>query len=241
MATWITHLMIVDALLAKFPQLHRRGFCVGSIAPDCNVENADWTAFIPPREVTHWMRGERKQLHDCRAFYTERILPCPAAPASEEYAFLLGYYAHLLTDAAYQAFIRDAQRVRDLWQRIKADPILAAASAGCPETWDTVKRLIPKAVRAQEIAHIEAAYLQDHPDSTYLTEILPLQAFPDYLDMLPPGAIVRKIRVMGVIPPSTPDLHPIAVTAEELTGFVTATTALITAAFQEAHLLEPAP
>ena len=43
MASWVTHLMIADGVLARLPDLDRRGFCVGSIAPDCNVENADWT------------------------------------------------------------------------------------------------------------------------------------------------------------------------------------------------------
>ena len=60
MATWITHLMIADGLLERFPTLHRTGFCVGNIAPDCNIENEDWTQFIPSREITHWMQGEQK-------------------------------------------------------------------------------------------------------------------------------------------------------------------------------------
>lgn len=60
MATWVTHLIIADAVMNQFPKLDRRGFCVGNIAPDCNVENEDWTAFTPSREVTHWMQGERK-------------------------------------------------------------------------------------------------------------------------------------------------------------------------------------
>lgn len=46
MASWITQLMITD----------------------CNVENEGWTAFMPPREVTHWMHGERKKASDCDAF-----------------------------------------------------------------------------------------------------------------------------------------------------------------------------
>lgn len=54
MATWITHLMVADSVLQKLPWLDRRGFCVGNIAPDCNVENEDWTAFTPSREITHW-------------------------------------------------------------------------------------------------------------------------------------------------------------------------------------------
>jgi predicted acetyltransferase len=45
MATWITHLMIADGVLERISNLNKRGFCVGNIAPDCNVENEDWTAF----------------------------------------------------------------------------------------------------------------------------------------------------------------------------------------------------
>ena len=59
MATLVTHLMIADGVLERLPSLDRHGFCVGNLAPDCNVENEDWTAFTPPREVTHWMQGER--------------------------------------------------------------------------------------------------------------------------------------------------------------------------------------
>ncbi len=68
MATWITHLMIADGVLAHLPALHRCGFCVGNIAPDCNVENENWTAFTPAREVTHWMQGKRKTVADAGDF-----------------------------------------------------------------------------------------------------------------------------------------------------------------------------
>lgn len=236
MATWVTHLMIADAVLEALPQLHRRGFCVGSIAPDCNVENADWTAFTPPREVTHWMRGERKQISDCHAFCEAYILPCQASRDSEEYAFLLGYYAHLLTDAAFQAMIRDEGRVRAVWIRIKADPALAAQAAGLPETWDTAKQLIPKSVRLQEISTLEAEYLQTHPQSGYLTEILLLRSFPDYLDYLPPGAIVRKIGVMGGLPRKH-ETTLITISRDEYHFFVKSTVALVLQTFRRKGLL----
>ena len=51
MATWVTHLIVADKILEGFPWLDKRGFCVGNIAPDCNVENSDWTSFTPPRAV----------------------------------------------------------------------------------------------------------------------------------------------------------------------------------------------
>ena len=38
MATWVTHLMIADYVLERVPDLCRHEFCVGNIAPDCNIE-----------------------------------------------------------------------------------------------------------------------------------------------------------------------------------------------------------
>lgn len=65
MATWVTHLMIADVVMKQYPELDRRGFCVGNIAPDCNVENEDWTAYTPSREITHWMEGGKKASIRC--------------------------------------------------------------------------------------------------------------------------------------------------------------------------------
>lgn len=200
MSSWVTHLMIADSILKKVPLLDRRGFCVGNIAPDCNQENEDFTAFIPPRTVTHWMHGRHKTFEDAESFFKERIVPASAAPISECGSFLLGYYAHLVTDAAHQEMIRSPERVRAVWQRIHADEALHAAAAHLPENWDSVKALIPTSERRLDIQSLEADYLIAHPDSGYITDILPLKSFPDYLDILPPGGIVRKIGVMGVRP-----------------------------------------
>ena len=105
MATWITHLMIADRVLERVPQLDKKGFCVGNIAPDCNVENEDWTQFVPSREVTHWMSADRKIATDCERFYQEYIKNRKHEIGSEqELAFLLGYYAHLVTDAEFQRY-----------------------------------------------------------------------------------------------------------------------------------------
>jgi hypothetical protein len=63
-----------------------------------------------------------------------------------------------------------------------------------------VKKLIPRGERYREIVALEAEYLEENPGSGFLTEILPLKTFPDYLDYLPEGAIVRKIGIMGRMP-----------------------------------------
>lgn len=222
MATWVTHLMISDIILSRFPKLDRRGFCVGNIAPDCNIENPDWTAFTPPREVTHWMEGRRKTEADADRFFEEYARPRLTLTASEEeYAFLLGYYSHLLTDAADQIMLRDEIRVKGIWKRLKMDPILREKAGDMAETFDNFKRVVPKSDRLQEIQAVEAEYLRSNPDSGYLTEILPLTNFPDYLPFLPEGAIPRKVRIMGTMPQPGADLSRlIAIDREEYLRFV---------------------
>ncbi len=238
MATWVTHLMIADSVLQHFPSLDRRGFCVGNIAPDCNVENEDWTAFTPSRAVTHWMQGDRKQASDCDAFCEEYILKrMDRIQSAEEYAFLLGYYAHLITDAAFQSMVRDEARVRASWRRIQANETLVERSAGMEETWDNIKKLIPKRVWMGQIYSLEAEYLEKHPQSGYLTEIMPLKEFPDYIDYLPSGAIVRKIGVMGYLPGIQADLDDwIAISRGEYESYVLNSIDLVMKQFEKKKL-----
>ena len=235
MATWVTHLMIADSILKHFPGLDRQGFCVGNIAPDCNVENEDWTAFTPSREVTHWMQGQRKKASDCDAFYEEYIEKRRnRIQTTREYAFLMGYYAHLITDAAFQKMIRDEERVKAVWKRINGNENLREQSAGMEETWDNAKKLIPKRVWIGHIYSLEAEYLNAHPDSGYLTEILTLKEFPDYIDYLPEGAIVRKIGVMGYLPEINKGLDEwIAISREEYEAYIHETIQLILDRFSE--------
>jgi len=117
--TWVTHLIIADNVIKQLSELDTCGFCVGNIAPDCNVENEDRTRFTLSRKVTHWMSGEIKVASDYDSFYLEYILKNKAKIQSQEHlSFILGYYAHLITDAAYQLFIRNGKRVKDTWDRI---------------------------------------------------------------------------------------------------------------------------
>lgn len=112
MAEWVTHLIVADKVLERMPMICRHEFCVGNIAPDCNVANADWTEFTPSRAVTHWMKNERKTESDCKAFYDEYIVArLENIKTKEELSFLLGYYSHLITDAEIQRTIRDPKRV----------------------------------------------------------------------------------------------------------------------------------
>ena len=215
MAEWVTHLIIADRVLERISGLCRHEFCVGNIAPDCNVENEDWTSFTPPREITHWMMGERKVAADCDRFVYEYMDRKEISSVQEE-SFLWGYYAHLITDAEFQRLIRDEKRVKAAWDRIKAHHELREKAAGMPETWDSVKLLINRKERMKDLYSIEKDYLDAHPDSGYLTEIMGLEAFPDYIDYLPQGAIARKVKVMGYLPQKEVSEYPyIAMSAEE--------------------------
>lgn len=229
MASWVTHLMIADAVLERFPGLDRRGFCVGNIAPDCNVENENWTAFTPSREKTHWMAGERKALSDAERFYTEWVEKRREnISGDEEIAFLLGYYVHLLTDAAFGAMTRQPDRVHAAWERLRQNPELAAAARGMEETWDNIKLLIPGKEMKRCFHALEGAYLRDNPSSGYLTEILPLRIFPDYLEYMPKGCYARKIRVMGYRPrPVVREPDWIAVSRAEYEAYVQSTVELV--------------
>lgn len=219
MAGWITHMMITDRVHARIPGLDRVGFCVGNIAPDCNVENEDWTAFTPPREVTHWMSGERKTAVDCERFWqsciAERIFS-----SEEERSFFLGYYSHLITDAAFQRFIRDENRVRDMLERIAARQDMVMRMPERPWTFDSVKKAFSKRERLRDVDAIEFEYLREHPQSGYLTVLQTLTEFPDYIDYLPPGAIVRKIGVMGGLPEPVENAGFVFFTRDEYRNFV---------------------
>ncbi len=228
MATWITHLMVADSVMQKLPWLDRRGFCVGNIAPDCNIENEDWTSFTPSREVTHWMSREKKTASDAERFIEEYLLKRKIR-SHEEYSFLLGYYSHLATDAEFQRMMRDTERVENVWRRIDSFADVSERTVGMERTWDSVKILISKRDRFREIYSIEGEYLRHNPSSGYLTEILPLKEFPDYIDYLPHGAIVRKIPKMTV---KDELLQPveryISITPDETAAFAAAAAEIVT-------------
>lgn len=233
MATWVTHLRVADEVIRKTPFLCRHEFFVGNIAPDCNIENEDWTRFTPSREVTHWMGNERKTAADCDRFLHEYIERKEKLDVKEE-AFLLGYYAHLITDAEFQRYIRDVDRVKAAWDRIKLHPELSKQAVGMEETWDSVKKLIGSCERMKDIYSIEAEYLENNPESGYLTDIVCLKEFPDYVDYLPAGAIVRKIKVMGYMPEKERSQYPyIGMSRDEYNCFIKRTTELVVEAIEE--------
>lgn len=197
MATWISHMMIADNLLSRGLGLDKKGFCVGNIAPDCNVENEDWTVFTPSREVTHWMNGQSKLTADYEDFYIKYIKE-QSVNSKEHHSFLFGYYSHLITDVEFQRFVRDEQRVKNVFKRIKANDNLREKIVGYSEDFDTLKNVFGKNTVFNDIRVQESNYLNFNTNSGYNTVLRSIEEFPDYLDFFPQGAIIRKIRIMAV-------------------------------------------
>lgn len=237
LAQWVSHCIVADRVLARLPWLDRHAFCVGSIAPDCNLPNEDWSSFTPSREITHRMRGSRKSAEDCAAFCRDYILDRIGEIRSRaELSFLFGYYAHLITDAEMQRSTRDESRVAAAWARVRAVPALRERAEGLAETWDDFKKLISAQERLMDVHCMEREYLDSHPDSCYFTELLDLERFPDYIDLLPPGAIPKKVRMMFYLPAREACSFPfIAFSREEYAAFLDRAAALSAKAIEEAE------
>lgn len=226
MANWITHMMIADKLLATDLELDAGGFCIGSIAPDCNVESPDWSSFEPSREITHFMKSKSKMTADYESFY-EKYIADKTFASEEERSFMLGYYAHLITDVEFTKYIRDEERVQHMYARIKTRTDIWSKVKDMPESFDTIKAAFDKDFRTRDIVHIEQKYILNNPGSSYNTILRKTESFPDYLDFLPHGAISRKIPIMAYEVKDVCDADFIVFTEEEYEKFVDKTSDLI--------------
>lgn len=225
MANWITHTILADRLLERGIALDKRGFCLGNVAPDCNVENEDWTAFTPPREVTHWMRGG-KETADYEGFYCKHIADRNITDP-QELAFLYGYYCHLVTDAQYQIFVRDPARLADCFARLQTDDELANQIAALPETFDALKAHFGRRRLFRDIAVLENNHVATHPHCSWNTVLRTTEAFPDYLSDFPSGAVTRKLKVMVFPPDPVMPETGLFFTREEYNAFLDNTEGLL--------------
>lgn len=95
------HLRVAQQLCQQLNLEPAGEFFLGNIAPDSGVPAEDGTGYLPEKAVSHfydWDSNGIKFINEelfIRQYFTpERRLSC----TREEYAFLLGYLTHLLTD-----------------------------------------------------------------------------------------------------------------------------------------------
>ena len=108
MASWMVHLRVADKLLDRLEGIAETEFIVGNIAPDSGVPNADWMAYAPPTEVSHfktYLEDGTVQI-DVENYLGQYFTVEKRADYSrEQYSFYLGYLIHLLTDLEWIAHI----------------------------------------------------------------------------------------------------------------------------------------
>jgi hypothetical protein len=99
MGTWITHLRIAETLLKYIPELDEVTFTFGNLSPDSGIPNADWTAFDPPKEVTHFLHRDEEEdsIHDL-VYYQRYLSDVKPEDDIRLYSFRLGYFFHLICD-----------------------------------------------------------------------------------------------------------------------------------------------
>lgn len=219
MANWISHVMIADRLLEMGAALDARGLCIGSIAPDCNIENESWTTFDPPREVTHFMTGDSKLTVDAEGFFAQYI-EGRCSQSEEERGYLIGYYAHLVTDAACQRFLRDEQRVKASIKRLSRNVAYREILTSHDMDFDALKNIFGKMNVWSDVMAYEERYVLSHPDSLYHRVLRRTADFTDYLGILPAGAIARKLPRMVHDVKVAREAEMLFVTDEELDEFV---------------------
>lgn len=189
MASWKTHVKIAQELINIFPELDNIDFLVGNIAPDCNLENNDFTSFVPPREETHFMLGSSKLTVDVEGFIETHL----NEKVTANKCFYLGYLAHLITDMEFQKYIRDPKRVSSIYERIHSKG-LSDKVMGLPEDFDTLKTVFTKKMIFEDLEVLEN---DDFPSYQILWErlltlknyIIPIKGFKD-------DAVIRKIPIM---------------------------------------------
>ncbi|MBQ1269120.1 MAG: zinc dependent phospholipase C family protein, partial [Clostridia bacterium] len=143
MASWMVHLRIADKLLDRIPDISPIEFIVGNIAPDSGVPNADWSAFSPPTNISHFKTEGQKACPDAFAakyFTAEQRQTYNPQP----FSFYLGYLTHLITDM--------------LWSENIVYPTLDKyAKADAPDREDFIWKI------KEDWYDLDFKYLRDRP------------------------------------------------------------------------------
>jgi hypothetical protein len=110
MATWIGHLRVAEKLFEAIPGFDETAFTFGSLAPDSGKPNADWSAFDPPKEVTHFLHqgADEDKIHDLTFYrdYVSQVSPETGAA----YSFVWAYFFHLLCDNLWTRLVWDTTK-----------------------------------------------------------------------------------------------------------------------------------
>jgi len=225
MAPWIAHLRVAETLLVSLPNLDETAFAYGNLAPDSGKPNADWSAFDPPKEVTHYQRrgdGEDK-IHDLK-FYRAYLADIRPEDDLADYSFRLGYFSHLLSDNLW------ARRINLAYKQIYPELIDNPTS----KMWQTLKR---------DWFDLDFCYLRDHPDCLFWRVIMTTPNPPPYLSFVSYEGLTHSLEHIRTFygtpnPKRNLDHSYIYLNEAHMRRYVEDTAALI---FKLIHLLQTNP
>jgi hypothetical protein len=176
MGTWISHLRIAEQLLTAMQQLDETAFIYGNLAPDSGLPNADWSAFDPPKEVTHFLgprEADEGRIKDLE-FYRGYLADLRADGDLRQYSFALGYFMHLLCDNLWAKRIVSASK-RDYAQ------LLAERGR---EAWGILK---------DDWYGLDVLYVRDHPECSFWRIVMQTSNPPAYLPFVPQAGLYHQL------------------------------------------------
>jgi hypothetical protein len=175
MGTWISHLRIAEQLLAGIPHLDEVTFIYGNVAPDSGLPNADWSAFDPPKEVTHFLKpGEDEGRIKDLEFYRGYLADLDAAGDQKRYSFTLGYFMHLLCDNLWSKRIVSAS---------KRDFARLLAEQG-REAWGIFK---------DDWYGLDVLYVRDHPACSFWRVLMQTPSPPAFLPFITEAGLHHQL------------------------------------------------
>ena len=173
MASWMVHLRIADRLLVRIPNIAPVEFIVGNIAPDSGVPNADWSAFTPSTDISHFKSQGKKA--DPEAFAAKYFTPEQRKGYNEQqFGFYLGYLTHLLTDV--------------LWSKQIVNPSLDRhGKQNAPDRKEFIWKM------KEDWYDLDFKYLRDHPGFRAFRVYLGAVGFPNvYMEEFAPDAFDNR-------------------------------------------------
>ena len=177
MASWMVHLRVAQMVLERFSALCPREFIVGNIAPDSGVPNADWSAFSPSADVSHFkVRDGRGRMAVAPHRFADKYLTAQkyAAYDARQRSFYLGYWCHLMTDVLWVRDIVEPSRAADA-DAYAADPTAAV--------WKWKK----------DWYDLDFLYLREHPDFAAFALYERATDFENvYMDEFSPDAFANR-------------------------------------------------
>ena len=180
MATWIAHLRIAEKILEKY-DIDELSFIAGNIGPDSGVPDVTRSKFDPPKKITHWVddtiKGGESENINHEGFYSQHVKSTEVSKFTDKrYAFILGYYIHLLTDIEWSRMHR---------KKIQTDQTYSNSLKENPQfIWEVKK----------DWYGLDFKYVRDEHDNIFMRSFIHIDKIPDYLDYFPKEAFTRQVK-----------------------------------------------